>query len=302
MEIDRGVLRMPRTSVPSAACLAAVALLLGCASIANAAESSVQPVEPSGTQSQDGSLRAEPPSAQRLTATEGSPASKKEWEFATIGYVWLAGAKGKTDVIGPVEPVGLDLSFGDVLKALKFAFMGAAEARRDRLVIVGDMTFIHLDAEKGIDIRDRNFLDAELDSRTAEITLLAGYRVANEGPIIVDLLAGGRMNFFKISLQLEGPNRLADGSVKQTWLDPLIAARAKAPLGGNWSLSLYGDLGGIMFGSDMTWQGVATVDYEISRKMSLGAGWRYFKVNYDRGDFLYDVRQSGPLVTFRRVI
>ena len=44
---------------------------------------------------------------------------------------------------------------------------------------------------------------------------------------------------------------------------------------------------------------MATVDYQISRKMSLGAGWRYFKVNYDDGDFLYDVAQSGPLITFR---
>src|SRR3954465_14682873 len=101
----------------------------------------------------------------------GTQIPTKKWEFATIGYVWFAGAHGKTDVIGPAEPVDLDLSFGDVLKAFKFAFMGAAEARHDRLVILGDLTFIHLDASKGIKIREQDFLDAELDSRTAEITL-----------------------------------------------------------------------------------------------------------------------------------
>ena len=36
--------------------------------------------------------------------------------------------------------------------------------------------------------------------------------------------------------------------------------------------------------------------------MSLGAGWRHFKVKYDHGDFLYNVRQSGPLITFRTVL
>jgi len=107
------------------------------------------------------------------------------------------------------------------------------------------------------------------------------------------------MNFFKTTLQLEGPNRSAEGSEKQKWLDPLIAARASAPLGGKWSMSLYGDLGGILFGSDVTWQAVAGVDYQISRKMSLGGGWRYFKVNYDDGDFLYNVAQSGPMLIFR---
>ena len=36
--------------------------------------------------------------------------------------------------------------------------------------------------------------------------------------------------------------------------------------------------------------------------MTLGAGWRYFKVNYDHGDFLYDVYQSGPVITFRTAL
>src|SRR4029450_11171310 len=112
----------------------------------NAAEVPVQPDEPSGAQLQDPSGTATP--------TEGQPAqsasSQKKWEFATVGYAWFAGAKGETDVIGPVAPVGLDLSFGDVLKAFKFAFMGAAEARRDRLLILGDPTFIHLDARTRI--------------------------------------------------------------------------------------------------------------------------------------------------------
>jgi len=250
-------------------------------------------------------------SAAHAQAAEPAPApapaaepaeSSKGWQFATIGYVWAAGAEGKTDVIGPVEPVGLDLSFGDVLDAFKFAFMGAADAQHDRLVILGDLTFIHLDTHKGIDIRNQDFVDAELDSRTAEITLLGGYRVADKGPVTVDLLAGGRMNFLKISLQLDGPNRSADGAVTENWFDPLVAARVQAPIGGKWSMALYGDIGGLGLGSDLTWQGNATVNYQLNHKMSLGAGWRYFKVNYDHGDFLYDVAQSGPVITFRTVL
>jgi hypothetical protein len=276
--------------------LTLVPMLLACATAAKAerAESTVEQV------SQPADEAATPPSADASQKAEPAASSKK-WEFATLGYAWFAGAHGETDVIGPVEPVGLDLSFGDVLKAFKFAFMGAAEARHDRLTILGDLTFIHLDARKGIDIRDRDFLDAELDSRTAEITLLGGYRVADKGPVIVDLLAGGRMNFFKVTLQLDGPDRSAEGSVAQNWFDPLIGARATVPLGGKWSAALYGDLGGIITGSDLTWQAVGSVDYKIKPKMSVGAGWRYFKVNYDHGDFLYDVSQSGPVITFRTV-
>ena len=268
---------MGRYRLPAALLL----LLFGCA---NAAAQGAPPVENT---------------AEAASAEQEPLEDPGGWKFATIGYAWLAGAKGETDVIEVVDPVGLDLSFGDVLKAFEFAFMGAAEARNGRFVILGDLTFIHLDTTKGIDIRDTDFLDAELDSRTAEVTLLGGYRIVDKGPLTAEILAGGRLSYFKADLHLEGPTRTAEGSVKEVWLDPLIAARAEAPLGGKWSLAVYGDVGGILFGSDVTWQGSATVQYQIRRKMSVGAGWRYFKVNYSKGDFLYDVAQSGPIIIFR---
>ena len=234
------------------------------------------------------------------TAEAPPPGDKKsKWQLSTIGYVWFAGAWGKTDVIGPVEPVDLDLPFGKVLKAFKFAFMGAAEAKHDRLVILGDLTFIHLDTKRGIGIRDPDFVNGELDSRTAEVTLLGGYRLADKGPVTVDMLAGGRMNFFKVTLQLDGPNNSVDGSKSENWFDPLIAGRVGTSLGGKWSAGIYGDVGGIVTGSDITWQVAPSVDYQINHKMRIGAGWRVFKVHYDKGDFLYDVAQSGPLITFR---
>jgi hypothetical protein len=245
------------------------------------------------------SLESQPVgTAQQGPTDPPAPADDKKWRLSTTAYVWFAGAEGKTDIIGPVAPVDLDLSFGDVIDAFKFAFMGAAEARRDRLVVLGDLTFIHLEAKKGVGIRDPDFIDVELDSTTAEVSLLGGYRVA-QGPVDLDLLAGGRLNFFKATLDLQGPNRNVEGENKQTWLDPLIGVRARVPLDDKWSMALYGDLGGIVFGSDVTWQAVAGVDYQISHKMSVGAGWRYFKVKYDEGDFLYDVAQSGPMITFR---
>lgn len=222
-----------------------------------------------------------------------------KWRFATVGYAWLAGAEGHVDVIEAVEPVHLDLSFGDVLDSLKFVFMGAAEAQKGRLVLLGDLTFIHLDANKGIGIRDPDFVDAELDSRTIDITALAGYRVADKGPVKVDLLGGVRANFFRNELQLTGPSRSAEGEKKESWFDPLLAFRANAPLGGKWGMSFYGDIGGFGIASDLTWQGMATVDYDLNDRMRLMAGWRHFKVDYDKGDFLYDVGQSGPVLAFR---
>ena len=267
----------------------ALLLLLGCAGMADAAQAA---------EVIDQVAQAEPPPAAEAEPAAAADDSNK-WKFATLGYFWAASAKGETDVIGPVEPVGLDLSFGDVLKGFKFAFMGAAEARKGRLVILGDLTFIHLEAKEGIDIRDQDFLDAELDSRTAEVTLVGGYRVVDQGPVLVDLAAGGRLNFFNTELKLEGPNQSAEGEINETWFDPLVAGRVIVPFGDKWRFNFYGDVGGFGVGSDITWQAIGTVSYDISRKISIGAGWRGFKVNYDKGDFVYDVAQNGPIIVVR---
>lgn len=277
-------------------------LLLVGATAAQAAESDVS-TDAKAVEIADATDEAQP--AEPAPAPEGTEAqmpAQKKLEFATIGYVWFAGAHGETDVIGPLPPVDLDLPFGKVLKAFKFAFMGAAEVKYDRFVALGDLTFIHLDARQGIGIRDPDFLEAELDSRTAEITLVGGYRVVDNGPVKVDLLAGGRMNWFKANLRLEGPNREAEGEKKNSWFDPLIAGRATAGLGGKWGFTMYGDIGGFGVGSKLTWQAWPEVTYAINKKMTLGAGWRHFKVNRRDGDFLYNVRQSGPIISFRTVM
>lgn len=245
-------------------------LLLGCASVARAAD----PEAPDDDAS-------------------------KEWQFSTLAYVWAAGAEGKTDFVEQAQPIDLDLSFGDVIDAFKFAMMGSAEARRDRFVLLGDFTFIHLGAKEGIGIRDPDLLEADLDTRTIEVTALGGYRVVDGDGALIDLLGGARANFLKTTLELTGPNRSAEGDVSETWFDPLVGARAYVPLGGKFGLSLYGDVGGFGIGSDLTWQGAATIDYDINHKFRTQVGWRYFKVDYDKGDFLYNVAQSGPFLGLR---
>lgn len=232
-----------------------------------------------------------------------APAPAKKWEFATIGYVFLGGAYGKTSPRDPLPPVDVDLRPGDVLKAFKFAFMGAAEARKDRLVFFGDLMWVHLGEGKGLTVRDTNFADVNIDSKTTAITALGGYRVVDKGPVIVDLLAGGRLNGNKQKLDYRGTVLDLTASVSKTWIDPVAATRIDARLGGKFGLSFYGDVGGFGIGSKFTWQAIAGPTYAINRKMTAGIGWRYFKINYHDSDgFRYNVAQSGPMITLRTIL
>jgi hypothetical protein len=290
-------------------------LLLPCGGIARGAEADgigiSQPVETTDATVMQPTEVADAAATELAQPSDSTPApesseapapAKKKWEFATIGYVFFAGAHGKTTPRDPLPPVDLDLKFGDILKAFKFAFMGAAEARNDRLVFLGDLMWVHLGESQGLKVRDRNFADVKIDSKTWEVTALGGYRVANNGPVVVDLLAGGRLNGNKQGFSYHGTLLDLSASISKTWLDPIVATRINAPLGGKFGMSLYGDIGGFGIGSDLTWHGIATVNYQINHKMAVGLGWRYFKINYDDKDgFLYNVAQSGPILSLRSV-
>jgi hypothetical protein len=267
-------------------------LLLGCGTVAQAEQAA----------DSSGAVATQPgPAPSENSQVQVAP--KKKWEFATIGYVFFAGAYGKTTPRDPFSPVDLHLSFGDVLKSFKFAFMGAAEARHDRLVFLGDLMWVHLGEGKGLTARDRNFADVHIDSKTLAVTALGGYRVVDKGPATVDLMAGGRLNGNKQAVDYHGTLIDASASVSKTWIDPIVATRVNAPLGGKFGVSVYGDIGGFGIGSKLTWQAIATANYQINHKMSAGVGWRYFQINYhDNDGFLYDVHQSGPLITFRTIL
>jgi opacity protein-like surface antigen len=233
-----------------------------------------------------------PWAASAQAAEQNSP----ECQFAGTFYAWLSDFEGNLNSTSATQPVAVDLSSGDVLKHLKFGAFGSFQAKKDRLILIGDFTYAHLGAEKGIAIRDVDLVDAELDASTFTSTILGGYRVA-DGPVDVDLMIGGRIVVADTDLKLTGPQRTVEGDVTETWIDPIVATHVGIPVTRKTTLALYGDIGG--GSSDLTWQALAGIQHQISSQWLLSAGWRYYSVDYDKGAYLYDVTQSGPILGAR---
>lgn len=224
-------------------------------------------------------------------------ASSSGWEFSVTPYLWATGEKGDVGVIPNQEPVSLDLSFGDIFDNLKFAAMVIMQARKDRFVAMADIGYVKVGADKEVGIRDPDFLEAELDSSTFTATLTGGYRAMDRGPTFLDLMAGARITSSKTDLTLTGPlGNSISGDVTKTWVDPIIATRFHTPLADNWAFVIYGDIGGFGVSSDLTWQLQGAVQYRIARDWWLAAGWRQYAIDYDKNDFIYDVKMGGPII------
>jgi hypothetical protein len=218
------------------------------------------------------------------------------WEVSVVPYVWASAIKA--DVTTPQgENIDIFESFTDILGKIKFVFMGALDARHERFVTVQDLIFMSLESSDEGSIGP-GLVEAEVDMRTTIFTSLVGYRAIDKGPMFLDVMAGARISSLNVDLDLSGPLQTVERESSETKIGPVIASRFRVPLGDEWGLALYGDLGGFGVTADLSWQLLGTVQYEISNHWRLGAGWRHVAVRQDKAGFEIDLIMTGPFIAF----
>jgi opacity protein-like surface antigen len=86
----------------------------------------------------------------------------------------------------------------------------------------------------------------------------------------------------------------------EDWVEPFIGGRIRWDLNDKWAIDFRGDAGGFGIGSasDLLWQVALGIDYKMSEKTSLVAGYRYLELDYSRGsgssEFGIDMEAQGP--------
>lgn len=232
--------------------------------------------------------------ASSVAAAQSTGSGGSGWEFAVTPYLWASGTK--VDIDTPQgESIKVDESFTDILGDLKFAFMGTFEVKHGRFVSVQDIIFLSLGSSADGHIGPIP-LDVDVDEKLLTTTHLFGYRVVDQGPMFVDLFAGARITSVKVDLDLTGPLQTIERDSKKTEFGPVIASRFRAPLGGKWGVGIYGDLGGFGVGADLSWQLLGTVQYDLSDRWRLLAGWRHFSAKQSKNDFDVHIKLDGPIL------
>ena len=233
---------------------------------------------------------AEAPATSEDTSSDG-------WNVSFTPYLWVAGTSGEIGVPQDGEEIEIDKSFADVLGSLKFAFMGALDVNRDRFVMISDLMYLSVSA-KAESIRDPAFLSGKVDASVLLASAAAGYRLVDKGPLFLDVFLGGRVFALDVDLKLSGPQNTYSASKSPTNVSPFIGSRVRLPVGEKWALGLYGDVGGLVNDTDVKWQLLGTVQYDISSHWRMVAGYRYMSVHHKKRDLDFDVNLSGPILGF----
>jgi opacity protein-like surface antigen len=212
------------------------------------------------------------------------------WNFKITPYLWLPDSA--IDVATPRGTVSAELSIGDALKDLKFAFMGAIEANHGKWTIASDLLYFNLAATEPTPF-GRLFDEATVSSKITAVTALATYRVHEQSNMSVELGAGLRAWWLSSEVLFSGGRPEESYSSSDNWVDPIIALRGRVDFDEKWFGTFYLDGGGFGVGSESTYQAMAGVGYNLSEKWALLGGWRYLDFTREKDGKELDFSQSG---------
>ena len=241
------------------------------------------------------------------TSTQGSQAQSQPpppapvpspWSFRVSPYMWFAGVSGDVGVNPNLPTVDVDVGFTEIFKAIDWfppPVMLAGEVRYGRFAFTSDLMFLGLEADDS-KTRGPVSVAGELDMDMVIWTFGGSFRAVEYGPATLDLLAGGRLWNVDATGKFSGPFAARQRSGSKTWVDPIIGISGRVELGSGFALQAEGDVGGFGLVSDIDWQVLGTIQYQVADYLTLDAGYRYLAVDFDDGGFLFDVALSGPII------
>ncbi len=215
------------------------------------------------------------------------------WSFRASPYAWVTAIEGDTGLGGLTAPV--DISMGDTLDNLDFAYMGIFEASRGPWALGLDVVYGQTsnDFEAGGRLVD----SFSFEQNQWLLTPFVAYRAVQTERYHMDVFAGARISVLQADLTA---HLSAGGSVSTgadtDWVDPIIGIRGQGELSENLFFRYNTDIGGFGASSDLVWQAFAGLGYCLHSNFSLVAGYRGMGVDYDNGRFMLDTVTHGPVI------
>lgn len=230
-------------------------------------------------------------------ASQAAETAADTWSVKITPYLWATRMHGSTQ-IKQLPEARIDMSFSDILDTLDAGFMGAVEFQKGRWGILVDSLYMKTSDSVSV-ATPRGAAGADADMRISQ-TMLSGalaYRWLDSRPT-ADVFVGVRYNRIEESLDLDarvfGATAGLDHSQTVDWTEPLLGMRGRAPLTRDLAVVASADVGGFGLGSDLTTQALVGLSWAMAERFDAELGFRYMKIDYDKGDLVYDMENEGP--------
>jgi hypothetical protein len=174
--------------------------------------------------------------------------------------------------------------------------MLVGEARYGAFGVFNDTNYVKLGADA---TGPKGLASVSLTSSEFADTAMAEYRIIENSTGSLDAMAGVRIwdvntdLGFHTAFPSHPGGAFSDGA---TWVDPMIGAKGRINIGGHFYFTDWGMIGGFGAGSEVDWDVMGGVGYDFNKIFSMVVGYRALGVNYNKGGFVFDVVQQGPVL------
>ena len=232
------------------------------------------------------------PDAQ-TTSAASSPTSDNDdqWHVTVLPYLWFPGMHGTVGAKG--YDASVHASAADILSHFRFGLASGLEFRRNRLVVPLDLMWVRLAGDKSLPFPGVEATSANIKIAEVLLTPEIGYRVLDQEKFKIDAVTGFRYWHLGQSLSFSPGTLGLNPSVSVNWVDPIVGGRIQLAPSPKVTVNLLGDVGGWGTGSQLEYQWVALLGYQIKPKWALQLGYRYLDVDYRSGGTLFDVAMPG---------
>ena len=216
-----------------------------------------------------------------------------EWQHSIAPYLWIPGIKGQVGVNGIVSDV--DVSQNDILSSLDFGGFLAFSGQKGKWGYYADIEYLKLSTET--DIISPIIKEIDMSMEQLRIEAVISYQAYETEKTSLQLYGGLQYTYLNIALDItDNAGGKTSPSGSESWVDPIIGAKLLHDFNDKWFLSLVGEVGGFGVSSDLTWQAMAGIGYNINECWSIIGGYRHLYIDYENDGFVYDTDTSGPIL------
>lgn len=233
--------------------------------------------------------------ASLATAAAAPAAAEKPQAITLAPYAWLPNLTGSVGIGGLNVP--LQLRATQLFSDVQAGGMGYCRWQKGDRFIYLDGIFIDFSAKSFGPFFGQSVLAG---LRFGELGVGMQRRVGVLGQESVLALYGGA-HYTRIRASVTG--EFLNAASVDRWIDPVIGMVWEMPLAGRLSLTAKVDGAGFGVTRNHYYSGLAVLEYRISRRAALAAGYRWSSAHYVSSDGLgFTLEGQGPMLGLRYIL
>lgn len=227
------------------------------------------------------------------------PEKEKDFSFTINPYLWTMATGGTAGVPG-AGVYSFNLKFTDAVKDLQFAAMVAGRFQYKPVSLMYDLAYLKIKPELSIPVTNTGGYitgSSEFEQFVGDFSL--GYRIPiRDKAVQLDCYGGVRVWSLSNTINLTTPGGVTEShSASKTFVDPIFGAIVNFDFAKKWFTYLRGDIGGFGAASDFTSVFMWGVGYKFDEHWNTSFGLKSLYTNYDQERIVWDVWETGLLLS-----